>query len=342
MGYGIIRAEKVKMTKVNSNLQKHHQREKDKYYSNPDIDPTRAKDNVCLVHCDNFREEINKKIKEYNIKKVRSDAVGMIDIISTCSSDFFTDKSREWIIKYFEWQMPLIQREFGPLISANIHFDEKNVHCHFSTVPIIQNKNGTYSLSAKRIMGNQKDYIARQDRFYELVFSRFGLERGVSKKESQREHLDTIRFKTKMEQDELKIIQNERINAIADKEIINFDIADLKQQIKILQSKVKQHTTEADKIKQQTQSEIDNLMQIKATATELQNFLSCDNYLQEVAKKVNNSLLRNGEIPDTLKNKHVQYWEQELKPVFDDMQSVINEVDSRLHIEYDSIDELEM
>lgn len=323
MGYGIIRAEKVKMAKINSNLQKHHQREKDSYFSNPDIDPARAKDNVCLVHCDNFREEINQKIKQYGIKKVRSDAVGMIDIISTCSKEFFENKSREWIIEYFKRQMPLIQKEFGIIISANIHFDENVVHAHYSTVPIIQNKNDTYSLSAKRIMGNQKDYIARQDRFYEQWFSKFGLERGVSAKESQREHLDTIRYKAEQTKKELSEME-------LSKSLLDFDIKSFKQQGKALQNKIKHHSTELDKIRQQEKTEIDNLQQIRTMAAELQDFFSLDNYLLEVSKKVDNCLLRNGELPDFIKNRQEQYWDQELKPVYDEMQNIINEVDQAL------------
>lgn len=321
--YGIIRAEKVKLAKINSNLQAHHQREKETYYSNPDIDLARTKDNVCLLHCDNFREEVNKQIQQHNIKKVRSDAVGMIDIISTCSSEFFANKSREWIIEYFKRQAPLIQKEFGILISANIHFDEKVVHAHYCTVPIIQNENGTYSLSAKRIMGNQKDYIERQDRIYNQWFSKFGLERGTSAAESHREHYDTITYKAKQEEKKLAISQS--------------DIIDLLRQIEGLRNKITQYTTKLDKIrqqvnktKQQEQQEIDYLQQLKTTVTELQNFISKDNYLQEVSKKVDNCLLRNGELPDFLKNKHEQFWQEQFKPTYDDMQSIIDEANQIL------------
>lgn len=199
--YGIIRAEKVKMAKIGKGLQIHHQREsKTGKYNNPDIDSAREKDNVVLVHSDNFRASVNQKIKEYGItRKIRSDAVGLIDGIIVVSGEFFKGKDQAEVVSFFKGILPLVEKEFGPVISATIHGDEMaynsgNWHMHFATVPIIKKSNG-YSLSAKDVMGNQKDYIARQDRFYDQYFSKFGLDRGVSAKETHSKHIDQNRWK---------------------------------------------------------------------------------------------------------------------------------------------------
>ncbi len=223
MAYGIIRAEKVKMAKIGKGLQAHHQREsKSGEYNNPDIDPTRAKDNVVLVHSDNFRASVNQKIKEHGItRKIRSDAVGLIDGIIVVSGEFFKGKDRTEVISFFKGILPLVEKEFGPIISATIHGDElayndSNWHMHFATVPIIKKGNG-YSLSAKDVMGNQKDYIARQDRFYNQYFSKFGLARGVSAKETHSKHIASNRWKAeqaKRQATEFQKLSNTAVNTL--------------------------------------------------------------------------------------------------------------------------------
>lgn len=231
MAYGIIRAEKVKIAKLGSGLQEHHQRsDKDGIYNNPDIDLKLSKNNVEFIHSDNFRKSMNEVIKDHDItRKIRSDAVGLIDGFTTVSGDFFKDKTKEQIVSYFKGMLPLIEREFGPLISATLHCDEMkyndhNYHMHFATVPIINDEKGNYCLSAKKVMGNQKDYIARQDRFYDEYFKGFGLDRGLSAKETKAEHISANRWKAeqvelKAEQAESKTKQEKnKLRAIQDRE----------------------------------------------------------------------------------------------------------------------------
>lgn len=220
--YGIIRANKVKMANIGLGLQEHHQRsDKDGYYNNPDIDLSKSADNVELIHSDNFRKSVNQKIQEYGItRKIRNDAIGLIDGLAAVSGEFFKDKSREQIIEYYKGMIPLIEKEFGTIISAVIHFDEmrfniQNIHMHFATVPIIQNENGSYRLSAKKLMGNQKDYIARQDRFYEQYFKQFGLERGESAKETHSKHIEQNRWKA--EQVKQQVTEFQKLSNMAAK-----------------------------------------------------------------------------------------------------------------------------
>lgn len=270
--YGIIRAEKIKMTDIKSGLQKHHQREsKDGYYNNLDIDLTKSKDNVEFIHSDNFRESVNQKIKEFGItRKIRPDAVGLIDGFTTVSGEFFKNKTKEQIVSYFKEMLPMIEREYGPIISATLHCDEmeynkNNYHMHFATVPIIKNENGKYSLSAKKLMGNQKDYVSRQDRFYEQYFSKFNLQRGVSAKETKSKHVENNRWKA--EQAEKMAISNTKLlsDSIQEQTLIQLEndktkrdtlkkqdeLNKLNRQIENQKNIIQQNSNEIDKQKQQ-------------------------------------------------------------------------------------------
>ena len=125
MAYGIIRAEKVKIAELGPGLQEHYQRsDKDGIYSNPDIDLNLSKNNIEFIHSNDFRKSMYRTIKEYSItRKIRPDAVGLIDGFTTVSGEFFKDKSREEIVSYFSGMLPLIEKEYGPIISATLHCD---------------------------------------------------------------------------------------------------------------------------------------------------------------------------------------------------------------------------
>ena len=196
MEYGILRVNKVKLNSISKAFQQHHQRESRFYRSNLDIDVSKIEEDVSLIHSDNFKKDIQLLLSMYRITKTpRKDAIGLIDGVITASPKFFEGKSRQAIIDFFKKAIPLIKDEFGPIISATIHFDEKTPHLHFACVPIVGDDTNGYSLSAKRVLGNQQDYIKRQDRFHKEFFSKYGLARGNSKQETNRDHIETNRYK---------------------------------------------------------------------------------------------------------------------------------------------------
>lgn len=204
MEYGILRINKVKLNGISKAFQQHHQRETRFYKSNPDIDISKIGEDVSLIHSNNFKKDIQMLLASYQITKTpRKDAIGLIDGVITASPKFFEDKSKQEIINFFKRAIPLIKDEFGPIISMTIHFDERSPHAHFACVPIIGNDDDGYTLSAKRVLGGQQDYIKRQDRFHREFFSKYGLARGDSKQDTNREHIEQNRYKVAQAKQEL-------------------------------------------------------------------------------------------------------------------------------------------
>lgn len=230
--YGILRTNKIKLNNVTKRFQKHIQRQASYYHSNPDIDVTKQNEDVILVFSEDFKESINKELENHDIiKQPRKNAVGLIDGVITASPCFFVGRDKNSIVEFFKKSLPIIQREYGPLISAVLHFDERTPHLHFCTVPICRNTDGNYKLSAKDVMGNRQEYIAKQDRFFDEYFKEYGLSRGQSAKETGREHIAHNRFKAQKAKEEFK-------SANEQKQIIESKITTLEEVYQILQTEL--------------------------------------------------------------------------------------------------------
>lgn len=341
MAYGIIRAEKVKIVDLGSGLQEHHQRsDRDGIYSNPDIDLNLSKNNIEFIRSNDFRKSMYQTIKEYGItRKIRPDAVGLIDGFTTVSGEFFKDKSREEIISYFSGMLPIIEKEYGSIISATLHCDEMNFnqynyHMHFATVPIIKNDNGKYSLSAKKLMGNQNDYIERQDRFYDQYFKGFGLERGVSVKETKAKHISTNRWKAEQAKELNNKLQEKSEDLKDDIEDLNLD-----QQAIVLKIKKEQ---------KKYQSIVDVCAKYTDRLTGIQNEINADTIVSENLKKditkqeeviKKNNLLLLSQESTILTNKKILKQQsqkrQALKDDMDDMTEQMAELGQRMTDLYD-------
>lgn len=175
MGYGIIRVEKVKKTGVGA-MQYHNDRLPGEH-TNPDIDPSRTHLNRELVRHGDYRHEVQAKIEagRKSDRKLRKDAVVLVEGIATASPEFFKGKTDEEILRYFEDVERFVEKEAGRenLLHFTIHMDESSPHAHFGFVPL---KDG--SLSWKKFFDGAKGLHAFQDRYYAEVSSRYGLERG--------------------------------------------------------------------------------------------------------------------------------------------------------------------
>ncbi|MDY6338173.1 MAG: MobV family relaxase [Saccharofermentans sp.] len=193
MAYAIMRINKCKMGAV-GRLEKHHEREKEKYKSNPDIDLSRSHNNFHLkVPTGSYRNMILQRIKEVGCK-VRKDSVVMQDSICTASPEFFKGKSLHDISVFFQMAYRFYVKTFGEenILSAVVHLDEKSPHMHVCFVPIT--KDGR--LSSKSIIGGPAGLIKLQDMFYEHMVYHFpNLKRGLPKRITHREHLPTYLFK---------------------------------------------------------------------------------------------------------------------------------------------------
>ena len=74
-------------------LEAHHERTKEKYASNPDIDVTRSKDNFHIIQPkQRYRQEINSRIKAAGCK-TRKDSTMFVDTLITASPEFFEGRN---------------------------------------------------------------------------------------------------------------------------------------------------------------------------------------------------------------------------------------------------------
>ena len=215
--YGIMRTEKRSRSDVYgiqieaNRTQEDHLRGRE--FNGSNIDWSLTERNIYLLpKNDNWNKTITDTLEQYNIKP-RKNSVVLLDSIYTASADFFEGKTHNEIIDYFQSCLEFHEKTYGKhIINAVIHFDEvgsnaggscknddgtykgANYHLHVATIPITQ-KNGTYSLSAKNLMGGRSEYRKKQDDFYSQVSSLWGLERGeVKDYDETRKHLNKMEY----------------------------------------------------------------------------------------------------------------------------------------------------
>ena len=202
--YAILRFEKHKGHPA-APLEAHHERQKEKYASNPDIDTEKSKYNFHIVKPQGrYYHFIKKRIEEAGCR-TRKDSTRFVDTLITASPEFFKGKSTKEIREFFqragEFLIDCVGRE--NIISAVVHMDEKTPHMHLCFVPITADGR----LSAKDIVGNKKKLTQWQDEYWAYMVKKYpDLERGESASETGRTHLPPRIFKqaTKMHRLEQK------------------------------------------------------------------------------------------------------------------------------------------
>lgn len=186
MAYAILRFAKHKGG-ASKALSAHHERTKDSYASNPDIDLSRTAQNFHLVTPRwSYEQEIKHRIQTAGCR-VRKDSVKFVDTLVTVSPEFAKAHEAE-MPEYFRRAFDFLKERVGEenIISAVVHMDEKTPHMHLCFVPLTRDKR----LSAKEILGNKKSMIRWQDDFYACMAERWPeLERGTPAVETRRKHL---------------------------------------------------------------------------------------------------------------------------------------------------------
>ena len=186
MAYAILRFAKHKGG-ASKALSAHHERTKEIYASNPDIDPSRTAQNFHLVTPQwSYEQEIKHRVQMAGCR-VRKDSVKFVDTLVTVSPEFAQAHEAE-MKEYFTRAFAFLKERVGEdnIISAVVHMDEKTPHLHLCFVPLT--KDGR--LSAKEILGNKKAMIRWQDDFYACMAERWPeLERGTPAVETKRKHL---------------------------------------------------------------------------------------------------------------------------------------------------------
>ena len=187
--YGIMRVEKRGRADVygiqleaNRTVEQH---EKGLDFDKSDIDWNKTRDNIFLIQTEHWNKAITKVTKQIESetgKKTRKDAVVLLDGLFTASPEFFEGKTTQEIKKYFEDCLDFYVREYCQgdetrVLNAVIHLDEATPHMQIASIPVYTSESGN-RLNAKIIMGNKTDYRKRQDRFFDAVSCKYGLERG--------------------------------------------------------------------------------------------------------------------------------------------------------------------
>ena len=135
--YAILRFAKYKGPEI-SGIEAHNERTKEKYASNPDIDPSRTHLNFHLIKPERkYRAESEKQIAEAGCR-TRSDSVRVVEALITATPEFFKGKKRTEIREFFNEALEFIKQNQAPetIISAVVHLDEKSPHMHLCFVPL--------------------------------------------------------------------------------------------------------------------------------------------------------------------------------------------------------------
>ena len=191
--HAILRFEKHKGHPAGP-LEAHHERKKEQYASNPDIDTSRSKYNFHIVKPDGrYYHFIQSRIEQARCR-TRKDSTRFVDTLITASPEFFKGKSPKEIAAYFQRAADFLIDRVGRenIVSAMVHMDEKTPHLHLVFVPLTKDNR----LCAKEIIGNRANLTKWQDDFHACMVEQYpDLERGESASKTGRKHIPTRLFK---------------------------------------------------------------------------------------------------------------------------------------------------
>lgn len=192
--YAILRMEKRKLGAATS-ICNHHERLKEQYKSNPDIDPERTHLNyhICKPK-DKYRPLILQRIEESGAKR-RSNSVVLQDCLVTASPDWINELPYEKQQEFFNHAYQYFAKTFGEqnMLSAVVHMDEANPHMHICFVPITKDNR----LSSKDLIGGPKGLVKHQDDYYAHMVEKFpDLNRGIPSKVTHRKHIPNHFYKS--------------------------------------------------------------------------------------------------------------------------------------------------
>ena len=167
MPYAILRFQKRKAGGVAA-CERHNERKKEAYKSNPDIDMARSKNNYHLIAPPKYtyKKEINRMVAEAGCR-TRKDSVMMVETLITASPEFMNQLPPEEQKAYFQTALDFISERVGKqnILSAVVHMDERTPHMHLCFVPITPEG----KLSAKYFLGYKLG--GRLDKQYEEIVS---------------------------------------------------------------------------------------------------------------------------------------------------------------------------
>lgn len=237
---GIMRVEKrgrsaITGLEAEANRKEEDHKLKGRDFPRSDIDWDLTNDNIFLVKTEGWQQAITKQIKEAEVRERKNSTI-MIDAFYGASGEWFENHSKEQWLEYFNQCLEFHIKEYclgdrKRLLNAVIHLDEKTPHMQVASVPIFEDEKG-FHLSARDILGGRGNFRKRQDKFYDEVSKKWGLERGeirdwqdikkhttkrewqIAKLEQEKENLEADFQTEKKELERYKNILSEPIEEI--------------------------------------------------------------------------------------------------------------------------------
>lgn len=194
MAFVILRFSKQKGNPA-TKIEAHHERTKEEYKSNPDIDTSKSQNNIHIITPPSkYKAEIDKRIKESGCR-ARKDSTRFVDTLITASPEFFLNMTHDKMVEYFKRAVDFMKSKISPkmIFSAVVHLDEKTPHMHLCFVPLTEDNR----LTAKEILGNRAKLSKWQDDFHEFMVKFYpDLERGTPATLTNRKHIPSYIFKS--------------------------------------------------------------------------------------------------------------------------------------------------
>ena len=249
--YAILRVQKCKGAEIGA-MQYHNDREPGKH-ANPNIDQSRTRMNREMCPHADYEGEVQARIDAgyKGTRKVRKDAVRLVEGIVTASPEFFEGASAEEVRDFFEDALGFCREEFGEsnLVHFTVHMDEETPHAHFGFVPLRDGK-----LSWKGFFPDKAALGAMQDRFYGRVGALYGLSRGEKRLEGQpaRRHKSVAEYKA-----ESRRVQAELDEKAEQLEAAREELASTRAQLAECRSQVEGLAARFERIKAELSREMD-------------------------------------------------------------------------------------
>ena len=228
MAYGVMHVEKRHSQDAHGiSAENNRDASKQREFIASNINWEKTQDNIFFKKSDDWLGDIKGELHAHGIDKWRKDAVMFIDSVYSASPEFFEGKNKYEIEGYFRQCLAYHEKEYGGhVINAVVHLDESTPHMHVVSVPIVEkepkiekDENGLikptkkeYSLSAKKVIGNQAQMRRAHDHFHEQVGQVWGLERGeLGDPKEKKKHLNSLEYKQKIEMEKLAALQQQRM-----------------------------------------------------------------------------------------------------------------------------------
>jgi len=192
-------------------LEKHHERKKDSYNSNKDINREKTKMNYHLKQpAKGYYYEIQSRIEAAKCR-VRRDSVKFVDTFIGGTNSFICGLPPAEQREYFQRAYNFIAERVGEhnIFAATVHLDETTPHLHMCFVPLTKDNR----LTAKEVLGNRESFKKWQDDFYSCMSERWPeLDRGQKAEETGRKHVPVWLFKKARQLDDQMTQINSLLN----------------------------------------------------------------------------------------------------------------------------------